>query len=92
MRTRLVTRTINEVTANTVIYDVVAGEIKTVNYTLTGKMDKDVALKALKKAHETDTIKVVTVNSIDVVEQLYGMSEEEFIKVAKKIDKRYATK
>ena len=92
MRTRLVTRTINEVTANTVIYDVVVGEIKNVNYTLTGKMDKELALKVLKKSHETDTIKVVTVNSVDVTEQLYGMTEEEFIKVAKKIDKRYATK
>lgn len=92
MRERMVTRTINAVVANTVVYDVAKNEMKVVEFTLTGKLNNGDALKALKKAYETDTFKVVNVNSVAVTEQLYGMSEDEFIRYARKIDKRYTTK
>ena len=92
MRERMVTRTINEVKANTVVYDVAKSEMKVVDFILTGKLNNEEALKALKNTYETDTFKVVNVNAVNVTEQLYGMAEDEFIRVAKKIDKRYATK
>lgn len=88
-RIAMVTRTINftEVTALTV--DVVAQATATQVYTLSGTFsDNEKLIKALKKEFETDTTKVVSVISTDVQEKLYGMTEQEFMSLAKVLPPR----
>mgnify|MGYP003289774074 CR=1 FL=1 len=88
-RIAMVTRTINftEVTALTV--DVVAQSTATHVYTLSGTFtENDKLIKALKKEFETDTIKVVSVLSTTVNEKLYGMTEQEFMSLAKVLPPR----
>ena len=88
-RIAMVTRTINftQVTALTV--DVVAQATATQVYTLSGTFaDNEKLIKALKKEYESDTIKVVSVISSEVQEQLYGMTEQEFMSLAKVLPPR----
>ena len=88
-RIAMVTRTINftQVTALTV--DVVAQATATQVYTLSGTFaDNDKLIKALKKEYESDTIKIVSVIDADVQERLYGMTEQEFMSLAKVLPPR----
>lgn len=88
-RIAMVTRTINftEVTALTV--DVEAQATATQVFTLSGTFtENEKLIKALKKEYETDTIKVVSVISTTVNEKLYGMTEQEFMSLAKVLPPR----
>ena len=88
-RIAMVTRTINftQVTALTV--DVVAQATATQVYTLSGTFtDNDKLIKALKKEYESDTVKIVSVIDADVQERLYGMTEQEFMSLAKVLPPR----
>lgn len=88
-RIAMVTRTINftEVTALTV--DVEAQATATQVFTLSGTFtENEKLIKALKKEYETDTIKVVSVISTEVNEKLYGMTEQEFMSLAKVLPPR----
>ncbi len=88
-RIAMVTRTINftEVTALTV--DVVAQATATQVYTLSGTYaDNDKLIKALKKEYESDTVKIVSIISSEVQEKLYGMTEQEFMSLAKVLPPR----
>ncbi len=94
-RIAMVTRTINytEVTALTVDLSNIteAGTPLTENkvFTLSGTYaELDKLMKALKKEYETDTLKVVAVMSTDVKEKLYGMTEQEFMALAKELPPR----
>lgn len=49
--------------------------------------DDNAILKAVSKVHKNENIKIVKVMSKEVEEALYGMTEEEFIKVAHIISK-----
>ena len=88
-RIAMVTRTINftQVTALTV--DVVAQATATQVFTLSGTFaDNDKLIKALKKEYESDTVKIVSVIDADVQERLYGMTEQEFMSLAKVLPPR----
>lgn len=78
-----VTRTIQTTEAKIMCLDVVRGEpiIKEVSLPRTYK-DEESLLKQAKNEIETDEIKVVHVVDSFVKETLYGMSEQDFIKVA----------
>ena len=78
-----VTRTIQTTLAKIMCLDVEKGEPFTKEVTLprTYKDDKAI-LKQAEKEIGTETIKVVHVVDSTVQETLYGMSEQEFIKVA----------
>lgn len=47
-------------------------------------------LKAVKEIEETDSIKVIAIISTNVIENLYGMAESEFVKLAKILPPRKA--
>ena len=79
-RKRMVTRTITFTTAKATVYDIASGEIKTVEYKLSGKLSSDVALKIITKEHEE--VRPLKVTEVTVQEELYGMSEEKFIELA----------
>ena len=80
---KLITRTITVTTAEFMCVDVETANVEVVTAELTGKLDNETALKLYKASVETDVFKVVACQSIDYTEQLYGMTEKEFIKHAK---------
>lgn len=87
-RERMVTRTVTTTNCEVMSVNVTTAEVQVKDYTLTGEQTKETALKQLKKLYETETEKIVTVNSVLLKETLYGMSELDFIKLAKVLPPR----
>lgn len=90
-RKRMVTRTIEQTTAKVMTLNVVTTEVTITPYTISGELTGDALLKALQDTYQTDTLKLVHVLESTVESVLYGMEEEEFIKLAKVLPKRYVT-
>lgn len=87
-RKRMVTRTIEQTTAQVMTLDVTTAEVKIVPYQIGGKYTDEDLLKNLKKLFETDTLKLVHIDSQDCEEVLLGMEEEDFIRLAKVLPPR----
>lgn len=86
-RTRMVTRTINVTTIEVMCVDTNTAEVSIKELELTGEaFTEEKALKALKKEYETDTLKVVAIQKMEVREEMYGLKEIDFLKVAVKLD------
>lgn len=86
-RTRMVTRTINVTVVEAMCLDTSTAEVTVKSLELTGETYTDEkALKALKKEYETDTFKVVAIQKMEVHEEMYGLKEIDFLKVAQKLD------
>lgn len=90
-RKRMVTRTIEQTTAKVMTLNVDTAEVTITPYTISGELTGDALLKALQDTYQTDTMKLVHVLETTVESVLYGMEEEEFIKLAKVLPKRYVT-
>lgn len=87
-RERMITRTLVQSDVTVMVVDVTESKVENKTYTLGGQYTTDTALKKLKKLYEDDTIKVVSVISIDERELLLGMTEEDFIKYSTVLPKR----
>lgn len=88
-RIPMVTRTITNTVFEVMTVDVSTGSVSITNFTLTGEHKADEkAFKCLKKDFETDTVKLVHIESATCNTQLYGMSEHEFIEHAKVLPAR----
>ena len=88
-RERMVTRTVELTVASVMCLNTATAQVETVAYEIGGGLtDEKAILKAVKKQHETDTHKCVSVVSVTVNEILYGMPESEFIKHAKVLPPR----
>ena len=86
-RVRMVTRTINVTVVEAMCVDTNTAEVSIKELELTGEtFTEEKALKALKKEYETDTIKVVAIQKMEVHEEMYGLKEIDFLKVAQKLD------
>ena len=86
-RMRMVTRTINVSKVKALCINTETCEVSGLELELTGETyTKEKALKDLKKVYDTANLKVVDVKEITVTEEIYGLSEIEFLKVAKKLD------
>lgn len=86
-RERQVTRTINVTTATALCMDITTKETEERELVITGEVPTDEKmLKDLRKLYETDTFKVVTIMGLETKEELYGMTEVEFLKYAKLLD------
>lgn len=81
-RKRMVTRTVIQTTTQVMTLNVTTAEVKIVPYQIGGKYTDEELLKKLKKLFETDTIKLVHVESQICEEVLLGMDEEDFIRLA----------
>lgn len=90
-RKRMVTRTIEQTTAKVMTLNVVTADVTITPYTISGELTGDALLKALQDTYQTDTMKLVHVLESKVESVLYGLEEEEFIKLAKVLPKRYVT-
>ena len=87
----MVTRTIEQTTAKVMTLNVDTAEVTITPYTISGELTGDALLKALQDTYQTDTMKLVHVLESTVESVLYGMEEEEFIKLAKVLPQRYVT-
>lgn len=88
-REKMVTRTVTQTTAEVMTIDVTTAEVQIREYTIGGTYDNNEALlKKLQKLFQTDTLKLVNINSTTVEELLLGMSEEDFIRYARVLPPR----
>lgn len=91
-RQRMVTRTIEQTTSEVMTIDVTTAEVHVSTYYIGGKYTDEELLKKLKKLFETDTIKLVHIESQACEEVLLGMTEEDFIKFAQVLPPRNTNK
>ena len=88
-RERMVTRTITETKVKAMGVNVETAQVDIVEYTLSGEYpDNTTILKMLKKNHETDDYKIVNIEDVKTEEKLYGMTEQQFIELAKELPPR----
>jgi len=86
-RERQVTRTINVTDITAICMDIETMETLEKTLVITGdSLTNDQALKQAKKAYETETFKVVAIKAMETREELYGMTEIEFLKYARRLD------
>lgn len=86
-RVRMITRTINVTVVEAMCVDTALAKVSTKTLELTGEaFTEEKALKELKREYETDTLKVVAIQSMSVREEMYGLKEIDFLKVATKLD------
>lgn len=84
-----VTRTIQTTKANIVCLDIEKGVPFNKEITLPRVYKDDKAiLKVAEKVINTETVKAVHVQGVEVVETLYGMSEQRFVELAEVLPPR----
>lgn len=87
-RLRQVTRTIVTTKVNVMCLDTQKREPLNEVITVSGTFsDEDALLLAVKRAVDTDTLKAIQVVDKEELTNLYAMPEEEFIKLAKIVEK-----
>ena len=87
-RERMVTRTIKSADVEVMTINTSTAEVKIVCYTTEPQENEEKYLKVLQKAYETDTFKLVKIESVEIYEDLYGMTEKEFKQHAKILPNR----
>ena len=87
-RQRMVTRTIESAKVEVMVVDTVTAGVTIIEFICEPQNDTEKYLKVLRKTHETDRMKLVAVNKVELETQLYGMSEVEFLEHAKKLPPR----
>ena len=91
-RKRMVTRTVEQTTAQVMTLDVTTAEVQVRTYDIGGKYSDEDLLKKLQKLFQTDTLKLVHIESQTYKEVLLGMDEEDFIRLAKVLSPRTTNK
>lgn len=88
-RVRMVTRTVTVTNVEVMCLTVSSAEVSTRTFKISGNIvDKQDALKLVKKSHETDDFKPTAIISMSTEELLYGMPEEQFINLAEVLPPR----
>lgn len=92
-RQQMVTRTVESTKVSALCVDLTTQETLAQEYNISGKFADDEKgneklLKATKKVAETDTIKIVSILSKETQETLMGMTEQEFMSLAKVLPPR----
>ncbi len=86
-RERYVTRTIEKVTLTAMVVDTTTATVKNVQMVLPSLEGKSEAqVMKMVQSGLTDTEKVVQIVSRETSEELYGMPEIEFLKMAQRLD------
>lgn len=91
-RKRMVTRTVEQTTAEVMTIDVTTADVQVRTYDIGGKYTDEDLLKKLQKIFQTDTLKLVHIESQSCEEVLLGMDEEDFIRLAQVLPPRNANK
>ena len=88
-RIPMVTRTVTMTTAKVLCVNTATRTMEETIYTVNGFYDSDEdLLKVLQKSNQTETTLLVQIVSHETFDQLYGMTEAEFIKLATKLEHR----
>lgn len=91
-RKRMITRTVEQTTAQVMTLDVTTAEVQVRTYDIGGKYTNEELLKKLQSIFQTDTLKLVHIESHTCKEVLLGMDEEDFIRLAQVLPPRNANK
>lgn len=91
-RKRMITRTVMQTTAEVMTLDITTAEVQVRKYDIGGQYTDEDLLKKLQKLFQTDMLKLVHIESQTCNEVLLGMDEEEFIRLAKVLPPRNASK
>ena len=91
-RKRMITRTVMQTTADVMTLDVTTAEVQIRSYDIGGQYTNEELLNKLQKLFQTDTIKLVHIESQTCNEVLLGMDEEDFIRLAKVLPPRNSNK
>lgn len=84
-RERMITITIKTAEVDVMSIDVTTAEVTIKGYMTEPQENEEKYLKVLRKEYETETFKLVKIIRVGIFEDLYGMSEKEFIQNAKKL-------
>lgn len=87
-RKRMVTRTVEQTTAQVMTLDVTTAEVQVCTYNIGGKYSDEDLLKKLQKLFQTDTFKLVHIETQRTEELLLGIPEDEFIRLAQVLPAR----
>ena len=88
-REKMITRTIVETTAHTMCLDVKSAEVSINDYKIGGEWpNENTLLEKLQSIYNTDTFKLVHIESITKEEVLLAMNVEDFIRYAKVLPPR----
>ncbi|MBO7697002.1 MAG: hypothetical protein J6T10_30600 [Methanobrevibacter sp.] len=88
-RVAMVTRTIQSTKVKALCVDINEQKPFENEYVLSGTYkDAKSLMKALEKVANTNTVKVVHIKASEIVEKLYGMTEQEFLERAKELPPR----
>ena len=72
--------------------DVTTAEVQVQSYDIGGQYNDEELLKKLQQLFQTDTLKLVHIESQTCKEVLLGMEEEDFIRLAKVLPPRNSNK
>ena len=89
---KMVTRTIEQTTAEVMCVDTTTAQVTINSYTIGGAYTDEDLLKKLKKLFEADGIVIVKIESQHTEHLLLGMTEEDFIRYAKVLPPRQIKK
>lgn len=82
----MVTRTITSTEATVMVLDLEKCEPRTDTHVLAGKLDEKAILKEVATKYDLEKVKPVHVTSIETLEKVYGLSEDDFMKSAQELD------
>lgn len=88
----MITRTVMHTSAEVMTLDVTTAEVQIQSYGIGGHYTDEELLKKLQKLFQTDTLKLVHIESNTCNEVLLGMDEEDFIRLAKVLPPRNSNK
>lgn len=89
MARNVITRTMKSTEATVMAVDTVSAEVSNLTFTLAGTFkDENATIKAIYKTVELEpTMKIVALVDTVVTEQLYAISETDFLKYARPVTK-----
>ena len=86
-RAKMVTRTVVGTQVELMVFESTTNEVTTIKQIIGGQYpDEKKLLKAVEKAVNSDTLKVLKVITSEPADKCYGMSETDFLKYAKELD------
>jgi hypothetical protein len=91
-RKRMVTRTVEQTTAQVMTLDVTTAEVQIRSYDIGGRYTDTELLKKLQKLFQTDILKLVHIEEQSCKQVLLGMDEEDFIRIANVLPPRTTNK
>lgn len=91
-RKRMVTRTVEQTTAQVMTLDITTADVQVLPYDIGGQYNDEELLKKLQSIFQTETLKLVHIESQTCKEVLLGMDEEDFIRLAKVLPPRTSNK